>query len=170
MSEPQKVVSCRIPHCGGIALVPSTLCYQHLVRGKAALGLFYGDSRNATTFFHGSQWTNLYAVKAEEYVKFGTAENPHSRLKGLQTGCPLKIELFGFLPVFQQIEFLVHKFLIEDSVHGEWFHFRGRCVEVAEAVRERNHRKLGEILGLSVELISPNASSEKSGGCNEQTA
>lgn len=40
-----RVVSkCRLDECQGIAVLPSTMCYEHIVRGRAAFSLYRGDT------------------------------------------------------------------------------------------------------------------------------
>jgi hypothetical protein len=63
------------------------------------------------------------------HVKVGfTRKNPYSRMRDLQTGCPFKIRMLGF--VFGNLEFEaeLHDVFREERAEGEWFAF-GEYVE-----------------------------------------
>jgi hypothetical protein len=67
----------------------------------------------------------------EEYVKIGHTVNPEQRLKTLQTGCPLEINIEALLLVYSQdlaqlAETSIHKKLKLNRVKGEWFRLDSR--------------------------------------------
>jgi hypothetical protein len=58
------------------------------------------------------------------HVKIGfTSKHPASRLKGLQTGCPFKMRLLGFIFGTEDMERELHDVLKIDRAEGEWFRF-----------------------------------------------
>lgn len=64
----------------------------------------------------------VVAGEAQEWVKIGfTAGDPRQRLKSLQTGCPLKLELIGAVPATVKAEAEIHDVLKEERGLGEWF-------------------------------------------------
>lgn len=58
------------------------------------------------------------------HVKVGyTGQNPVARLRGLQTGCPFKMQLLGYVLGNQSMEKELHAVLSEERCEGEWFSF-----------------------------------------------
>lgn len=71
---------------------------------------------------------SLYVLRAGEFYKVGLSKNIERRIKDLQTGCPLPIELVELYQVrlrgderAYRLESLVHKSLKEYQTIGEWF-------------------------------------------------
>lgn len=59
---------------------------------------------------------------APEYVKVGyTKRHPRARLAQLQTGCPVRLTLLGFVPGCVGLERYLHTLLQDDRCEGEWF-------------------------------------------------
>ena len=54
-------------------------------------------------------------------VKIGVSVNPQDRLEKLQIGSPVKLELLKSYELQDYVEGLLHKFLKEHRVRGEWF-------------------------------------------------
>jgi len=66
-----------------------------------------------------------------QYVKIGyTSGKPEKRMSALQTGCPVKLRLFGHVPGGMDLERSLHMELANYCSHGEWFRFEGRVEEV----------------------------------------
>lgn len=64
------------------------------------------------------------------YVKVGfTRKNPAARLRDLQTGCPFKMRLLGYVFGCRAMEQELHDVLGDDRAEGEWFAY-SRYVEV----------------------------------------
>lgn len=65
----------------------------------------------------------IYAIEAVGLglVKIGRAINPSSRLKELQTGCPVPIKLIATVPWHDSSEGLIHRRFAEWRHCGEWF-------------------------------------------------
>jgi len=58
----------------------------------------------------------------EDLWKIGyTRNHPEQRLRQLQTGCPLHLELMGFLPADAEDERAIHKKYKAQRVRGEWY-------------------------------------------------
>ena len=58
------------------------------------------------------------------HVKIGyTSKNPFSRMKDLQTGCPFKMYMLGFLVGNMGQEKELHNVLKEYRREGEWFEY-----------------------------------------------
>lgn len=56
------------------------------------------------------------------HVKVGfTAKNPWARVRDLQTGCPFKMQLLGFVFGCRGMEAELHDVLGDDRCEGEWF-------------------------------------------------
>lgn len=54
-------------------------------------------------------------------VKIGYSTDPKSRLKGLQTGSPVQLEIVGTWAATQSDERAIHGLLSPSHVHLEWF-------------------------------------------------
>lgn len=63
----------------------------------------------------------IYMVRSGSAVKVGKANDVYSRINGLQTGNPVKLELLHVVPGDHELETRIHKLLRKDRVHGEWF-------------------------------------------------
>lgn len=58
------------------------------------------------------------------HVKIGfTRKSPLARLAGLQTGCPFKMTLLGFIFGTEAYERELHDVLRDERLEGEWFEF-----------------------------------------------
>lgn len=76
----------------------------------------------------------IYAIRAGDVaVKFGVAKDPEDRLKTLQTGCPHKLELIAVMDLPHTNERLMHKYLSEHRLMGEWFK---PCEKVTEVLSD----------------------------------
>lgn len=65
----------------------------------------------------------LYAITGERRVKIGITSDLNNRMKDLQRGCPLELELFATAPGDFFTEQYIHLILREYQVRGEWYWF-----------------------------------------------
>lgn len=65
----------------------------------------------------------IYAIQCGEGgpIKFGVAKNPAERLRELQTGCPERLRLLVSVNIQHRCERIIHGWLREERVRGEWF-------------------------------------------------
>jgi hypothetical protein len=68
----------------------------------------------------------IYAISVKQpedvrFIKFGKARNPRSRLKELQTGNPLKLQIYAEADWPDEYEGLLHRRFAKKRVSGEWF-------------------------------------------------
>ncbi len=66
----------------------------------------------------------VYFVAAQSrdlLIKIGFAKDPFKRLRTLQTGSPLDLELFGYVAGTEVLERRLHRIFERDRMHGEWF-------------------------------------------------
>ena len=85
----------------------------------------------------------VYAV-GTEFVKIGIANDIRERLRGLQTGCPYKLELVAFKGYERrndaiETESSLHLYFMDSSVHGEWFKHSDGSVKFIEAFADIEH-------------------------------
>lgn len=82
----------------------------------------------------------VYFVLASQSrkVKIGLTANPDRRLAGLQTGSAEPLELLGVVAGGRRLETRLHRELVADRSHGEWFH----CTET---VMSRVAHLLGDV-------------------------
>jgi hypothetical protein len=65
--------------------------------------------------------TNLYAIAAgKEAVKFGFAKDVDSRLRDIQVGNHVKLTLLAAIKCNRYLEGLVHEYLRNEWMTGEW--------------------------------------------------
>ena len=72
----------------------------------------------------------LYFIHADTgddeggFWKIGyTSKHPERRAAQLQTGCPFRLELMGFIPASNADERMIHSQLRGKNVIGEWYRF-----------------------------------------------
>lgn len=65
----------------------------------------------------------VYFIQGEAtgLIKIGKANDPGTRLKGLQTGSPDHLVLLGVIPCTKTRETELHEDFKAFKVHGEWF-------------------------------------------------
>ena len=82
-----------------------------------------------------TRYTNVYFIHCEQAgrIKIGSSTNVNRRLSGLQTACPLPLELLlaiNYVPTIY--EYLLHERFKEDREHGEWFVFSDKIKTFVE--------------------------------------
>ena len=104
--------------------------------------------------------TNIYAIVAEgdkknlelflygKIVKFGVASDPKERIKTLQTGSFMKLDLYGFAPCEAFVEKVLHRVLARHKINGEWFRSAPKVLEAMSLVRKKQVKELYEFCGL----------------------
>ena len=82
------------------------------------------------------------------YAKIGMAVDVEKRLRGIQTGSPLKLKTFGCFEsnAPQTAEALIHKLLKSDNVSGEWFSISEKMVHVLRSRFEIKDDLLHELI------------------------
>lgn len=64
----------------------------------------------------------VYFVSAGDFIKIGKSTgNPKARIQTLQTGCPYKIEVIGWINGDVCLEKELHQRFSKHKAHGEWF-------------------------------------------------
>lgn len=64
----------------------------------------------------------VYIVKAGDFIKVGVTEDIERRMKTLQAGCPLAVELIHTIPhASRETESEFHRRLAEHHLWYEWF-------------------------------------------------
>jgi hypothetical protein len=67
------------------------------------------------------------------HVKVGfTRKNPIARMAGLQTGCPFKMRMLGYVFGNEAMEAELHDVLGADRTEGEWFEYSEYVARVIE--------------------------------------
>lgn len=90
---------------------------------------------------------HVYLIKADAKrpaFKIGKANDPSKRLKELQTGCPVDLELIGFIRCKSEMHALKvesdfhYRFrFLKSRKHGEWFFLnRADESEIVEMMRD----------------------------------
>lgn len=54
-------------------------------------------------------------------IKIGSSENPLSRLNAYRTWSPIPLELVAHAKASCNTEMFLHRFFLDDWMHGEWF-------------------------------------------------
>lgn len=68
-------------------------------------------------------------------IKIGSAVDPASRLRVLQTGSPEPLRLIRTIPGGAELERQLHRDFAADRVHGEWFRPSEVLLDLVEGVR-----------------------------------
>jgi hypothetical protein len=97
---------------------------DNFVRGVQVGVERYGDIGRDTVYGEATGFVYFVAI-GEPYithVKIGfTAKNPWARVSSLQTGCPFKMWLLGFVFGCRGMEAELHDVLFQERCEGEWF-------------------------------------------------
>lgn len=64
----------------------------------------------------------VYFITDGEAIKIGKANNPKSRLSGLQTSHHKPLRILGLLPGDERLEGMLHGRFRKYHIRGEWFH------------------------------------------------
>ena len=74
------------------------------------------------------------------HVKIGfTAKDPHARMKGLQTGCPFKMRMLGFIVGNIVHEQELHDVLRDYRLEGEWFEYSDYVARIIRSQMETEY-------------------------------
>lgn len=74
----------------------------------------------------------VYFIRSGNFIKIGKANNPHGRLRQLQTGSPRKLELVSVVPGGRNEEKRLHAKYSHLRANGEWFHLSAEMTELAK--------------------------------------
>ena len=75
----------------------------------------------------------IYFIRQRNKLKIGYTEDVDRRIKELQTGSPVRLQLLKVIPGDQVLERQIHELFKEKRAQGEWFHYSGvlkACVKV----------------------------------------
>lgn len=68
-------------------------------------------------------------------VKIGvTRSRPEERLASLQTGSPVLLELYGYVPGGVDLERMLHSTFAPVRLHGEWFSMDGKLLALVSDI------------------------------------
>lgn len=89
----------------------------------------------------------VYFLKTESHDMFkvgATKKSPYLRMATVQSGCPYKIDLYGYLYYSncRKMEKVFHRKLEQYRMHGEWFEVSPAIIRhliVQEVIREKKH-------------------------------
>lgn len=83
----------------------------------------------------------VYLFRAAQFYKIGISCNHESRLKQIQTGCPIKVEYIGCFQVAnpEKFERILHIKFANDRTFGEWFNFSDDHIRILIAEHNLKH-------------------------------
>lgn len=107
---------------------------ENFVRGVGIGVENYGDWENRTAGIFGDPTGFVYFIAIGgayvSHIKVGfTRKNPYARMKSLQTGCPFKMKMIGFVFGNEGMEAEMHDVFSQDRQEGEWFAFSDHVEE-----------------------------------------
>jgi hypothetical protein len=77
----------------------------------------------------------VYFLKSSEFIKIGYAADFEARLRELQTGNPVELELLGLLPGPRSLEYTIHAAFRDERERGEWFRLEGRLAQFLTSLK-----------------------------------
>ena len=77
----------------------------------------------------------VYFIRSGNFIKIGYADDPHRRLKQLQTGNPQRLELIGHIDGDMSTEAHIHGLFSDFRVKGEWFELTTDIMAYVESRR-----------------------------------
>lgn len=91
-------------------------CHCNMIYGKVTGFVYFAAFGRAPDFTH---------------IKIGyTSKNPYARLAALQTGCPHRLKIVGFVFGNQSMERDIHERLKDHRCEGEWFELSSEVARV----------------------------------------
>lgn len=64
----------------------------------------------------------IYFISSDELTKIGISEDPQKRIKTLQVGNPIKLELMATIgKANRNLESQIHEYFNDERINGEWF-------------------------------------------------
>jgi len=89
-------------------------------------------------------------AKTTNLVKIGVCINLSKRLSGLQTSCPVELEVLCiFYSDGEIVERKLHRRFFKHRVRGEWFELEGDLLRFVESNRLTNE-KVKDFLGVKI--------------------
>lgn len=83
---------------------------------------------------HSKESFGLYFIACEDLVKIGKAKDPLDRVRTLQIGCPMRLNVVAFFKHKGYMEADLHKRFRHLHVTGEWFRFTDEIQAVIEEI------------------------------------
>jgi hypothetical protein len=93
--------------------------------------------------------TSIYFITDYDYkyVKIGKSDHPRDRLKELQTGSPIRLQVsYIFRNVGPMIEYQLHRLFSKYNIHNEWFNFNDDIKLVASKYNNSTSVTIYDIL------------------------
>jgi hypothetical protein len=96
----------------------------------------------------------IYAIRIGDDgpVKIGKSRNPKTRLVELQVSSPLELRLVAVCNWHDQNEVILHHYLRESYLRGEWFEPTERVEEVVRRMKADDFHGMMELVGRMYEL------------------
>ncbi|MGW3303983.1 GIY-YIG nuclease family protein [Streptomyces rubiginosohelvolus] len=93
--------------------------------------------------------TRVYLIGSPEspLVKIGWTDNPERRLRDLQTGSPVPLQLLTAFEGNAELEGALHAHFADQRMHGEWFALGEDPLGVVTPVAKRERARLAEQAG-----------------------
>lgn len=88
-----------------------------------------------------------FLIADNDRVKIGQTEHLEDRLRTLRLGGSARLELWGWAYADESLEGLLHDFLADDRVHGEWFRLSPRLIWAVQAVERLGAEYFTRFLG-----------------------
>jgi hypothetical protein len=146
-----KIKTCDHGECKEPAAPKQRLCMAHLrayIERNAAIRVEWAKKQAPKTELREFGETFTYAVAGAGLVKLGQALDPTHRLKILQLGSPVKLELLGAMRSSARLENRLHRFLKAHREHGEWFnHDAEQVQQIVDCIKAKDHEQMQLILG-----------------------
>lgn len=91
-----------------------------------------------------SNWGSVYIIQCGKFYKVGrTNGSVQSRMRQLQAGNPIKLELICTLPDPEpsEIERIIHRAYKAQRTSGEWFRFEQQDIDSLQYESRRAHER-----------------------------
>lgn len=105
-----------------------------------------------------TRWGVVYFIQHEDIgpMKIGfTSEEPEARLSSLQCANPHELILRAYIPGGYMLESAMHAYCQSERFRGEWFHPKGRVLELLEYAKNDDICKVLDVVGPLVETARP---------------
>lgn len=82
----------------------------------------------------------VYFIRGGDMIKIGYAKDPKTRLRDLQVGSPVRLEILVTIPGCHSVEKGIHARFRKLRSHGEWFRAEESLLDFVEEMKRRQSR------------------------------
>lgn len=127
---------CGIPFCKNQIVENSDFCIFH----NDPKRITKRDIKHILENYNSDMFIYFITTKEFNVVKIGRSECPEERMRVLQPGSPVKLELFCELALDMRYEGVFHELFSGERIHNEWFNISNRLKEFMDLAKKEGEK------------------------------